>query len=112
MRLGTFIAADRPAPRNRAGLVRGGRGLFSVPTLCESECGQASSEAILKEHVGNAKPGVKSFAMSSSLEHKRSRLVAALKNLPPQMRERLQELKAEGEEQRKRPDLLWYLLLQ
>jgi hypothetical protein len=50
--------------------------------------------------------------MSSSLEHKRSRLAAALKNLPAHMRQRLQELKAEGEEQRKRPDLLWYLLLQ
>jgi hypothetical protein len=53
-----------------------------------------------------------SFAMSSSLEHKRSLLVAALKNPSAEMRQRLEELKAKGEELRKRPDLLWHLLLQ
>lgn len=50
--------------------------------------------------------------MPNDLEAKRSQLVTALKNLPAYMRQRLRELKAEGEELRKRPDLLWYLLLQ
>lgn len=50
--------------------------------------------------------------MGSALESKRAVLVAALKNAPPYMQQRLQELKAEGEELRKRRDLLWHLLLQ
>lgn len=50
--------------------------------------------------------------MSSDLEARRSQLVTALKNLPTHMRQRLVELKADGNELRKRPDLVWYLLLQ
>jgi hypothetical protein len=50
--------------------------------------------------------------MSNTFASKRADLVAALKNLPPFMRRRLLELKAEAKELRKRPDLLWYLLLQ
>jgi hypothetical protein len=50
--------------------------------------------------------------VSTTLEAKRALLVAALKKFPPQMQHRLEELKREGETLRKRPDLLWYLLLQ
>lgn len=50
--------------------------------------------------------------MPSNLESKRSLLVAALKDLPSDMRHRLEELKRDGEDLRRRPDLLWYLLLQ
>ncbi len=50
--------------------------------------------------------------MSDALEIKRSQLVKALKNLPQNMRERIESLKAEGNDLRNRPDLLWYLLLQ
>lgn len=50
--------------------------------------------------------------MSSSLEVERALLVAALKNLPALMRHRLEELKAHADELRRRPDLLWFLLLQ
>jgi len=38
--------------------------------------------------------------------------VAALSSIPVHMRQCLQKLKADGEDCRKRPDLLWYLLLQ
>ena len=50
--------------------------------------------------------------MSSDLEAKRSKLVEALRAMPQHMRDRLRLLKADGEELRKRPDLVWYLLLQ
>src|SRR5438067_1486794 len=50
--------------------------------------------------------------MPTNLESKRAQLVAGLKNLPPHMQRRLQELKSNAEKLRKRPDLLWYLLLQ
>ena len=50
--------------------------------------------------------------MRSNPETRRERLVSALRNMPGHMRLRLEELKAEGEQLRKRPDLLWYLLLQ
>lgn len=50
--------------------------------------------------------------MNTPLENNRSKLVAALTTIPVHMRQCLQKLKADGEEFRKRPDLLWYLLLQ
>jgi hypothetical protein len=50
--------------------------------------------------------------MNTTHENKRSKLVAALTAIPSHMRQYLQKIKADGEEFRKRPDLLWYLLLQ
>lgn len=50
--------------------------------------------------------------MGGQLDAKRTKLLAALQDLPPEMRRRLKALKAEGRALRKRPDLLWYLLLQ
>jgi hypothetical protein len=50
--------------------------------------------------------------MNTILEDKRSKLVVALTVIPVHMQQCLQKLKADGEEIRKRPDLLWYLLLQ
>ncbi|OOG53741.1 hypothetical protein [Rhodanobacter sp. C03] len=46
-----------------------------------------------------------------SPQDKRKKLTVALVNLPPHMRDKLAELKAEGETDRARPDLLWFLLL-
>ena len=50
--------------------------------------------------------------MPATVARNRARLVAALADMPEYMRDRLQELKAGSEALRKRPDLLWYLLLQ
>ncbi|WP_341678727.1 hypothetical protein [Niveibacterium sp. SC-1] len=45
------------------------------------------------------------------LQRRRAALVAALCNLPPYMRNRLVQLKDEGNNLRQRPDLLWFLLI-
>jgi len=42
---------------------------------------------------------------------RRARLVAALRTITPEMRTCLSTLKAEGEQLRSRPDLIWHLLL-
>lgn len=47
-----------------------------------------------------------------SQQLKRSRLVTALRTLPLEIKERLKLLKTDGNLLRKRPDLIWYLLLQ
>jgi len=49
--------------------------------------------------------------MTIVLESKRSLLVTSLSHLPSYMQNRLRELKAEGLDRAKRPDLLWYLLV-
>lgn len=47
-----------------------------------------------------------------SQQLKQSQLVTALRALPSEMTARLESLKTDGNHLRKRPDLLWYLLLQ
>jgi hypothetical protein len=45
-------------------------------------------------------------------EAKRQALVDALKRITPEMRERLRDLKREGETELQRPDFVWHILLQ
>jgi hypothetical protein len=45
-------------------------------------------------------------------EAKRQALVDSLKHITPEMRERLRDLKREGEAELKRPDFVWHILLQ
>lgn len=46
------------------------------------------------------------------LANRRAALVESLRNLPPHMLRRVEESKARGMEHRRRPDMLWHLLLQ
>ena len=45
-------------------------------------------------------------------ESRRQRLIDALRHLTPEMKETLRERKAEGVEQKDRPDFVWHSLLQ